>query len=299
MIAIAPTDQGWLETLTAELTPSEVNFWTPTDWNPRRLVEGDRFYFLLKAPHRKIAGFGHFRYYDYIPAGDAWNRFGMGNGVNNLAELVARATKYATQHSVTFVPSDNPSIGCIVLDNPVFYSEDEFFAPEEYGLEFPRQVVKYKYFSDTDSIEGGAPSEGHNSSFQLVSKEGGDYRPGRIKDRPGHATFRQRVLAAYGSKCCITGEDTVGVLDAAHIQPYVNKESNHLQNGLPFRADLHRLFDAGLITVSEDYRVVLSDHLQSEAYADYDGRQILMPHASSNKPSKEALEVHRGLVFRA
>ena len=170
VIAIAPTDQGWLETLTEELSPSEVNFWTPTPWNLAKLNRGDRFYFLLKAPYRKIAGYGHFRYYGNMTARDAWNRFGKGNGVRNLAELVARATKYATQHSVTFVPSENPTIGCIVLEDPVFYSESEFFKPEQYGLPFPDQVVKYKYFPDVDSIEGAPASDGHSADFQLVGE---------------------------------------------------------------------------------------------------------------------------------
>ena len=79
----------------------------------------------------------------------------------------------------------------------------------------------------------------------------------------------------------------------------VNPKSVAMQNGLPFRADFHRLFDNGLVTVDDGYRVVLSDQLKSEAYAAYDGRQLLMPHELSNRPSKEALKVHRGLVFRA
>jgi hypothetical protein len=28
----------------------------------KRLEQGDRFYFLLKAPYRKIGGYGHFHY---------------------------------------------------------------------------------------------------------------------------------------------------------------------------------------------------------------------------------------------
>jgi putative restriction endonuclease len=298
MIAIAPTDEGWLETLTGVLSPSEVNFWTPTPWNVAKLNEGDRFYFLLKAPYRKVASYGHYRYYENMSARDAWDRFGKGNGVNNFAELVFRASKYAKQHSVAFIPSVNPAIGCIVLENPIFYSEDEFFAPEEYGLEFPNQVVKYKYF-DIDSIEGSAPSGIDGSDFELVVEESGNHNLVKAKDRPAQATFRQRVLAAYGFKCCATGEGTVEVLDAAHVQPYVNKESNHVQNGLPLRADFHRLFDAGLITLDDSYRIVVSDRLNSEYYAAYEGQQILMPHEPFHKPSSEALWVHRNLVFRA
>jgi putative restriction endonuclease len=60
VIAIAPTHHGKI-----------VNFWTPTPWNVRRLKPGDLLYFLLKAPIRKIAGFGHFVSYQNMHASAA------------------------------------------------------------------------------------------------------------------------------------------------------------------------------------------------------------------------------------
>jgi hypothetical protein len=60
MIAIAPTHQSWFDQLRSRPHGKVVNFWTPTPWNVRQLKPGDLFYFLLKAPIRKIAGFGQF-----------------------------------------------------------------------------------------------------------------------------------------------------------------------------------------------------------------------------------------------
>src|SRR5829696_2962390 len=156
MIAIAPTDLDWFEVLSEESPAPEINFWTPTPWNISGLEQGNRFYFLLKAPYRKIGGYGHFRYYENMSAREAWNRFGKGNGVSNLAELVERTSKYASRHSTTFVPSVNPEIECIILDRPVFFEESDFFRPEDYGKFFPRQVVKLKYFDeDFDEVSVG------------------------------------------------------------------------------------------------------------------------------------------------
>ena len=118
MIAIAPTDLDWFGFLQGRLTTSEINFWTPTPWNVKRLEQGDRFYFLLKAPYRKIGGYGHFRYYENMSARDAWNRFGKGNGVGDLAELVARTSGYASQHSSTFVPTAGYALGSRVYATP-------------------------------------------------------------------------------------------------------------------------------------------------------------------------------------
>lgn len=110
--------------------------------------------------------------------------------------------------------------------------------------------------------------------------------------------FRQKVLAAYGHRCCVTGESSLEVLDAAHIQPYVNRESNHVQNGLALRADLHKLFDAGLLTIDDEYRLAISSRLKSKAYAAYHGRKMSLPDEVAQRPSRDALDVHRTVVFR-
>jgi HNH endonuclease len=301
MIAIAPTDLDWFEVLSEELPTPEINFWTPTPWNISRLKQGDKFYFLLKAPTRKIGGYGHFRYYENMSAREAWNRFGKGNGVGDLAELVARTSKYADRHSTRFVPTKNPEIGCIILERPVFFEESKFFRSEDYGKPFPRQVVRLKYFDedfDEDTVGGVESPVSNSKPFQPVDDKGSDYKSRRVRDRVGQVAFRQKVLAAYGYRCCVTGESSLEVLDAAHIQPYVNSKSNHVQNGLALRTDLHKLFDAGFITIDDDYRIVVSNRLKSKGYTVYHGQEVFVPNADFRKPSREALEVHRAIVFR-
>ncbi len=96
----------------------------------------------------------------------------------------------------------------------------------------------------------------------------------------------------------MTGESTLKVLDAAHIQPYVNGKSNHVQNGLALRTDLHKLFDAGLLTVDDEYRLAISGRLKSEGYAAYHGRKMSLPDEVAQRPSREPLDVHRTVVFR-
>jgi len=67
--------------------------------------------------------------------------------------------------------------------------------------------------------------------------------------RRGQAKFRAALIAAYEGKCAITGCNAVDALEAAHISPYRGEQTNHLQNGLLLRADLHSLFDLGLLTI--------------------------------------------------
>jgi putative restriction endonuclease len=122
--------------------------------------------------------------------------------------------------------------------------------------------------------------------------------------REGQGAFRVRVLDAYGRRCAVTGERSLPVLDAAHIQPYYGPAANHVQNGLVLRADLHRLFDGGYLTVTPEYRLEVSRRLKEE-YENgkeyYRMNGLLLPNipaAPSLKPSKTALEWHAANIFR-
>lgn len=109
--------------------------------------------------------------------------------------------------------------------------------------------------------------------------------------RDGQDEFRESLFKAYDGKCCITGESTKETLQAAHIQSYVNKDSHHVQNGLLLRADLHLLYDNGLLTVDHDYKVRISKRIESEYYQGFNGRQITLPLDPCWYPSKEALKI--------
>jgi hypothetical protein len=86
--------------------------------------------------------------------------------------------------------------------------------------------------------------------------------------RPGQARFRATLLAAFGGRCVVTGCSVSIALEAAHIRPVSDSGSDHLENGLLLRADLHRLFDDGLISVSDaaDSRVLVAKQLNDGPY---------------------------------
>ncbi len=118
------------------------------------------------------------------------------------------------------------------------------------------------------------------------------------KDRLGQSEFRQAVLRSYGQRCCVTAVSVVELLEAAHIQPYIDARSNHVQNGLAMRVDIHRLFDEGLVSISEDGTLMVSSRLSGTSYASLAGRKVRQPLASSQAPSRLALDYHRTNLFR-
>ena len=80
------------------------------------------------------------------------------------------------------------------------------------------------------------------------------------------ARFRKMILACDDHRCVLTDEATTKALDAAHLIPAAMGENDVPSNGITLRADLHRLFDAGLFTFDHDGRVVAIARELSEAY---------------------------------
>ncbi len=81
-----------------------------------------------------------------------------------------------------------------------------------------------------------------------------------VQQRVGQSFFRNAVLSAYDYRCCITGLANPRLLVASHIVPWRSDEQNRLNpsNGLALSALHDKAFDLGLITISEDYRVIVS-----------------------------------------
>lgn len=69
--------------------------------------------------------------------------------------------------------------------------------------------------------------------------------------RPNQARFRKEVLDAC-KRCIITNVDMPEVLEAAHIKPHKYHGEEIASNGIALRMDIHMLFDAGHIRISED-----------------------------------------------
>jgi len=111
--------------------------------------------------------------------------------------------------------------------------------------------------------------------------------------RRGQGKFREALIAAYAGKCVISGCDAVEALEAAHISPYRGPNTNHPQNGLLLRADLHTLFDLGLLAIDPRTRsVVLADQLTTTSYAGLLGKTIAEANEPSACPSADALAQH-------
>ena len=106
--------------------------------------------------------------------------------------------------------------------------------------------------------------EDDTGSYEVPWKEfnlgANQTRSGASQFRPERkAGFRNMILKCDECRCVLTGETVVQALDAAHLIPAATAENDIPFNGITLRADLHRLFDAGMFSFNPDGRVELPD----------------------------------------
>lgn len=126
----------------------------------------------------------------------------------------------------------------------------------------------------------------------------GETRETIVKTRKNQGLFRKIILSSYDGKCCITGIENSELLIASHIVPWSRDTKNRMNpmNGVCLNALHDRAFDRGLITISEDYRVRVSDRVKHEILRKYDQTPIHLP--SRFHPDQNFLKFHRNEIFK-
>lgn len=114
-----------------------------------------------------------------------------------------------------------------------------------------------------------------------------------IVQRQGQPGFRKKVLRAYDGKCPITECEIEEALEASHISPYMGPSTNHVQNGLPLRGDIHTLWDLGYLYVDpSNMEIRVHPKLLSSEYRHLNGKKLISPVNAGDRPSLEALNEH-------
>ena len=121
----------------------------------------------------------------------------------------------------------------------------------------------------------------------------------QVVQRRGQQKFRKALIVAYGGRCAITGCPVTALLEAAHVTPYLGPDTNSITNGLLLRADLHTLWDLGLIAVEPGKRTVwVSPKVNDSTYQVLSGRLLAEPAHPSQRPVFSALQQQWDLAHK-
>lgn len=150
---------------------------------------------------------------------------------------------------------------------------------------------------DSDWIEVRGVESGFEPAKRVYRDfgEAPDDDPARLAQfarrvRRGQAKFRKNLLRLYGERCAVSGWGPESVLEAAHILLHADSGLNHSENGILLRADLHSLFDDGLLKIDPStLTVVLDPSLSKTPYWPLNG-STLRPRLDDSHPSREYLQ---------
>ncbi len=120
--------------------------------------------------------------------------------------------------------------------------------------------------------------------------------------------FKRLVPQLYQKKCSFTGMSLSSLykhsfVDACHIIPFSHSQNDSVTNGIALCPNMHRAFDRGLLSIDENYRILVSQHLVEDKAHPYalsalKGRKIILPQDVNHYPAREAVEWHRREVFK-
>lgn len=152
----------------------------------------------------------------------------------------------------------------------------------------------------TVPLDGGSTGNDSSSDAADLSQSG--------KRRQRDPDFRERVLRTYEYRCAMCGWDgrmdniTVG-LEAAHLQWHAHNGPDNPQNGLSLCVLHHKLLDRGVLGLTNDRRISVSQHFfargpTAEAITDLAGQQIRSPQVARHHLDPKHIKWHQDEVFR-
>lgn len=114
--------------------------------------------------------------------------------------------------------------------------------------------------------------------------------------------FKKKIPQIYDYTCAISGlridaVSDASLLDACHIVPFSETQNDTLRNGILLCPNLHRAFDRGLISIDDDYRVIVRNSFRETespySIRQFEGNEINLPRPPSYAPDPLNLDWHR------
>jgi putative restriction endonuclease len=124
------------------------------------------------------------------------------------------------------------------------------------------------------------------------------------RERGREARFRLTVVPAYNYTCALTRYrlvtvDSGSLVDAAHIHQFSDSRNNHPRNGIALCKNAHWMFDEGLWSLDDEYRVLVEAERFDESGTEAlllslkANTRILLPIDPNYWPDKAHLAWHR------
>jgi putative restriction endonuclease len=119
------------------------------------------------------------------------------------------------------------------------------------------------------------------------------------------AAFANSVKSAYANTCAMSGLKILNgggrsEVQAAHIRPVADFGPDSVRNGIALSGTLHWMFDRGLVSVDDDYRILFAETRVPESIIRLlpSDRRLLLPKRREIMPHPAFLRYHLRQVFK-
>jgi len=176
----------------------------------------------------------------------------------------------------------------------------------EFHADWDRLATECLQIHEQFRSEKGLPTEAGqiNDELEHLDNFTGETKRVITEQRIRQNFFRRAVLSSYHGQCCMSGLSEPRLLIASHIVPWSKDRENRLnpRNGLCLSALHDKAFDRGLISLNDNFRVILSKELEQQDdafirkfFLPLAGKTITLPERFT--PDKSFLKQHREEVF--
>ncbi len=114
--------------------------------------------------------------------------------------------------------------------------------------------------------------------------------------------FKKEIPKIYNFTCCISGLridaiENISMIDACHIIPFAESYNDTISNGIALCPNLHRAYDRGLISIDENFKVIINKNFSEPFRSVYNIKQfenvkIILPMNISHFPSNDSIKYH-------
>ena len=176
-----------------------------------------------------------------------------------------------------------------------------------------KQTLLQVYFPATDVSSLHSPPILFNTIKNQILKEDANVYRKEIEEADEEeifirsGVFKKVIPAIYDNTCCITKMKVIStyniqMIDACHIKPFSVSHDDTITNGVSLCPNMHRAFDRGLLSLDDNYRVMVSDSFKETdnvySLKQYAGMQIHLPNEIHYLPHQENLAWHREHIFK-
>ncbi len=186
-----------------------------------------------------------------------------------------------------------------------------------------KDVIIEKYFSSsiTKNFSESVPNYLDNIKYDILNDSSEIYKTKMVQLQNNllsdsfeeekfvrGGVFKKQIPLLYRNSCAIselqiTTNLNLTLIDACHIVPFNASYDDTITNGISLSPTLHRAFDRGLISIDNDYKVIVSNMFIESGESFYSlkqfaGKKILLPENNKYYPNEDNLIWHRENIFK-